>query len=352
MYNSWPRLLEVAPNVLASYCGGALYTLSIEDTPVEGTNIKVLKEAVPLIDISIPQGLVYDFHIINRKLFLLTKNPDLLYVVLLDKGSLTFVCALPKPMSPIGTTSLGNYGSNLLLIWATPAQDVEIQGWVGMLTGNDALVSYVEPLTLFNPSTTARRIQLNPEEQLIAVTHPPNLFGAVAKVSPRGAIFYALSPFSVLRATTDALVHIAPFYNIGGPHIKGTLHKLSFCGWQMLAKINAASVVLAQDPLNIISTATDWINVQAGETLLDTNTPLVISANTPISISLQAKANLSQLCITTSLGVFTYQDTIAPNIYIPYLAKGDTIRLYYKVPSLVIWQEQTTISVQAEVHTC
>lgn len=352
MYNSWPKLLELSPTSFATFCGGVLYTLSIWDTPIEGTIVKVTKDGAPFVDVAIPTGKVLDFHIINRKLFILTQQPQLLYIVLLDSNSYTFVSNLPQEMTLGGNISLANYGSNPLIVWANPAQGVEIQGWVTMFSGNDAFIGHTEPLTLANPRAKVKYIQLTTEENLVAVTHPPNLMGAIAKVSPRGAIFYSLSPFFTLHSVSPALVHVAPFYNIGYPCIKGKLHKLAFCGWHMLAKINEATIHMKQDPLNAITTATDWITVQAGENLLGESLPLVLPENTPIVLTITANENISSFWMTTTLGVFVHKGHTGADVRLDYLGKGQTIQVLYKVPLQIAWKELTTISIQAEVHKC
>lgn len=268
-YSSWPHVISTDQRVLYTLLHGHLYKLAPhDDTDVNlrANPVTLYKDDQPIADIAV-EGKIVDFTVNHELVVLATIHPAGLHLCRPWKNTLVLYMNFPldtfdKEQQVISNITLGNYGSNVVVVWHGP--DVS-PVFIGMVSGRDAYRFDPMPLVFYDSLGRQRMYYRQSNEKVLAVPHMPSQYGAIATVSPTGLKFYRLKPFYTLNELhSDYFTHM-PF-SLGTawkePDPVDLADHLQFSGYDLLVNITGNHMTMKYDPLHVARTTTkDWVRV-------------------------------------------------------------------------------------------
>lgn len=363
MYASWPKVINRNERTLVVLSYGHRYDLKPVDDTEGNSPLLLTKDGEPIGDIQIDQGKVVDFCVSSDLVAIATVEPAGLYLCRTWKDSqvLYLRFALENEATPTASTvTLGNFGSNILVIWHGPEPGPV---YVGMVSGKDAFRFDYKALTYYNDKGRLRTYLRTDGEQVLAVPHFPRQMGTIATLSSRGLRFYSLRPFYTLNKLTDDLTDSPLFYNpVVEPELTTMPSRMQFDAYTMNVRINGNHMIMKYDPLDQIDEVDkDWIKITVnGQVLGPTDMIYMAPLEVEQTLKVDAVETLGAIEIRADLPVSFRLSNQMPDkslstLGIGYLMKGQKTDILMRpmqcfTPyALARFTEKFNIKVRAEV---
>lgn len=326
MYASWPKIISRKERTLVVLSYGHRYDLQPVDDTKADTPLVLFKDGEPIADIQVEKGRVVDFCVCGDLVAIATVEPAGLYLCRTWKESqvLYLRFSLENENTPAASSvTLGNYGSNITVVWHGPEPGPV---FIGMVSGKDAFRFDYKPLQYYNEKGHLRMYIRKEGEKVLAVPHFPRQNGVVAMLSNQGLKFYSLRPFYTINKLTDNLVDSPMFYNSGiqRPDLPSIASRIQFDAYTMNVKINNNHIVMKYDVLDQIdSVEKDWIKVTVNGTVVGPNDMVYLTpVNTDQTLRIDAVETLGDIEIKADLPVSLRLSTQLPNEALPSLGIG------------------------------
>lgn len=368
-YVSWPHVISTDQRVLYTLLHGHLYKLAPHDdidAQLRANPLTLYKDDQPIADISV-EGKIVDFTVNHELVALATIQPAGLHLCRPFKNTAVLYMKIPldahkKEDQVISNITLGNYGSNIIVVWHGPGVSPV---YIGMVSGRDAFRFDPMPLVFYDQTGRQRMYYRQANEKVLAVPHMPSQYGAIATISPMGMMFYKLQPFYTLnKLHNEHKVHM-PFSLEPAwtePDSANLPDRLQFSSYDLLVNITGNHMTMKYDPLQSArNTTRDWVKVIVdGNEITQSQYVYMSPIDTDRTFALEPRVTATDITIHADLPVtFKLDDQVmaeeVSQTGIRFLPKNTqkmfTMRTY---PCLSRWQlarfaEKFNLKIRAEV---
>lgn len=330
MYASWPKVVSQNERALVALSYGHRYELRPVDDSSSNSPLVLIKDGEPISDVFIDKGRITDFCVGTDLIAIATVEPAGLYLCRTWKESQVLYLRIPledETAKAASDVTIGNYGSNILVVWHGPEPGPV---YVGMVSGKDAFRFDYKVLRYYNERGQLRTYLRTEGEHILAVPHFPRQMGVMCMLSNNGLKFYSLRPFYTINKLSDELSDSPMMYNMGiaEPPLYAVPSRIQFDAYTMTVKINGKHMVMKYDPMEQISTINkEWIKIIVDGVEIGTKDTIFMTPfETDRNLQIQAVESLDAIEISADLPVSFKLSTQTPTEALPQLGIGYLIK--------------------------